>query len=376
LTAVINQPSGEYTVVIYNDTDIPMTFRLWVENGAFPMEEGEMEQSAAQPESSPSLAQTQPQTAALSRDASADPVYTVQAGDTLSLIAQSVYSDLALYDRLCRYNSIINCNLIAVGQTIRTPALAALAGGPVSATVPSPLPATVARESSVVQTAATSTTGEAVVDPTGSYTVATGDILGTIAQKLYGDFQRFREICTLNNLADCNSVSVGQVLRLPGGSSAPQPIAQVQTSSGDGAPQTSDMSLVPTLEQSADMGVFIMLWKATGLLSFLETDGPLTLFVPSDTVFAPTVQTDLNMWMNNKQVLEQLLSYHILVQSFDPDRTIAEPVNLRTLEGSTIRLERTADGRLLVNGANVIGTPVITSNGTIYTIDQILSPPE
>ena len=115
LTAVINQPSGEYTVVIYNDTDIPMTFRLWVENGAFPMEEGEMEQSAAQPESSPSLAQTQPQTAALSRDASADPVYTVQAGDTLSLIAQSVYSDLALYDRLCRYNSIINCNLIAVG---------------------------------------------------------------------------------------------------------------------------------------------------------------------------------------------------------------------------------------------------------------------
>jgi uncharacterized surface protein with fasciclin (FAS1) repeats len=72
--------------------------------------------------------------------------------------------------------------------------------------------------------------------------------------------------------------------------------------------------------------------------------------------------------------LERILSYHVLLRSFDASG-LTGAVDLPTLEGSTVRVERTASGGLLVNGAQVVGTPINASNGMIYTIDQVLSPP-
>ena len=50
LHAIIGQASGEYTVVVYNDTDIPMSFHLSIDNGTFPLEKEEEQPSATQPE--------------------------------------------------------------------------------------------------------------------------------------------------------------------------------------------------------------------------------------------------------------------------------------------------------------------------------------
>jgi len=388
LVAVIDQPSGEYTVVIYNDTDIPMHFRLSVENGGFPGEaippSPPAEDPAAIPAAisvAPAPAQVQPQPAqpqpaqtqsvAASRETGGDSIYTVQAGDTLGLIAQTLYGDLSLYSRLCSYNGIGDCNLIEVGQQLRTPPVAQLSG----------TAATTAQERSPVASA--QNVAAPAPGPVGdSYTVAAGDTLGTIAQELYGDFQRFQEICTLNGLSDCNVVSVGQVLRLPGGSNA-QAATSVAAASAPSQPeatappaavQTSSVGVVPTLEGTNDKSVFLSLWNSTGLLALLETDGPFTLFVPSDAAFAPVLETSLDMWMENKQVLERILSYHILLQSFDAS-ALTGAVDLPTLEGSTVRAERTASSELLVNGAQVSGTSISASNGMIYTIDQVLSPP-
>lgn len=374
LVAVIDQPSGEYTVVIYNDTDIPMHFRLSVENGTFPGEVSQPSQpaeeaaaaatipAASAPVQSPQQPATSP-SAAIVRETGGDSIYTVRAGDTLGLIAQTLYGDLSLYSRLCSYNGIEDCNLIEVGRQLRTPPLAQLDGAAVAT----------AQERSPVASA--QNVAAPASSPAGdSYTVAAGDTLGTIAQQLYGDFQRFREICTLNGLGDCNVVSVGQVLRLPAGSDA-QAVTPVAAAGAPSAPvQSSSVGVVPTLERTNDKSAFLSLWNSTGLLALLETDGPFTLFVPPDAVFAPVLEASLEMWMDNKQVLERILSYHVLLQSFDASG-LTGAVDLTTLEGSTLRVERTAGGELLVNGAQVIGTSIHASNGMIYTIDQVLSPP-
>ncbi len=408
LVATIERPSGEYAVVIYNDTDIPMTFHLWVENGTFPQEEIATAPSvdpapAAPPtktqaaEIPPAAAVSQPSAVASNTsrtdsrtDNSTGPTYTVRSGDTLGLIAQTIYGDLSLYARLCSYNSIGNCDVIEVGQALRTPSLAELTDSPSPAVTPAEAIPAVA-----VTGAQQSNTSAAASSTSDRYTVVAGDTLGTIAQRLYGDFQRYSEICALNGLADCGTVTIGQVLRLPGGSGAqtqtaikstetttapetpaPEAPAPSPPTTAPSAPQTSALGLVPTLEQSDHMSIFVMLWKTTGLLSFLETDGPLTLFVPSDTIFAPVTQANLTNWMTNKQVLERLLSYHVVVRSIDPGSVGTDGIDLGTLEGTPIRLERGADGALTVNGARVIGTPIVASNGTIYTIDQVLAPPQ
>lgn len=383
LVALISQPTGEYTVIVYNDTDIPMRYRLSVENGLFPqLTSGPASESQTEIAPVPSVAQS----VVTSRSTASDSTHTVQAGETLSLIAQAVYGDLSLYAQLCTYNSIANCDRIEVGQAIRVPPVAQLTG----AAGPTPV---VGAAAVTPQPLAAGSAGE-------SYTVASGDTLGSIARKLYGDFQRFRDICTANGLADCNVITVGQVLRLPDGDvaavrspdalAAPTaPLAAAPTSppvsptptpvpvaAAPVAPaQTSGTDIVSTLEQSVDKTIFLLLWNTTGLTPALSGPGPLTLFVPSDSAFSPLLQTNLNTWMDNKQTLERLLSHHVLTQAFDPASLTGGPVDIRTLAGTTLRLERTANGGLLVNGVQVIGTPIVASNGTVYTIDQVLSPP-
>ena len=50
-----------------------------------------------------------------------------------------------------------------------------------------------------------------------TYTVQTGDTLGKIAQKLYGDGARWTEIYEANKkqIADPNVIQIGQELRIP-----------------------------------------------------------------------------------------------------------------------------------------------------------------
>ena len=48
-----------------------------------------------------------------------------------------------------------------------------------------------------------------------SYKVKSGDSLGSIAMKFLGETSRWREIAELNDIANPNRISVGQVLQLP-----------------------------------------------------------------------------------------------------------------------------------------------------------------
>lgn len=52
---------------------------------------------------------------------SGDTVYTVQAGDSLSAIAQKYYGDEMEYKKIAHYNNISNPDLIQPGQKIRIP---------------------------------------------------------------------------------------------------------------------------------------------------------------------------------------------------------------------------------------------------------------
>lgn len=102
---------------------------------------------------------------------SAEQVYTVQAGDTLSKIAAKYGTT---YQKLASYNGIANPNIINVGQKIRIPGSGAK-----------------------------------------TYTVKPGDSLWAIAAAQLGDGSRYNEIKTLNGL-NSNTIYPGQTLKLPG----------------------------------------------------------------------------------------------------------------------------------------------------------------
>ncbi len=51
--------------------------------------------------------------------------------------------------------------------------------------------------------------------PTETYTVQAGDTLWSIAQRLYGDGKRWKDIAQANGITDARKLTVGTVLKIP-----------------------------------------------------------------------------------------------------------------------------------------------------------------
>ena len=105
-----------------------------------------------------------------------------------------------------------------------------------------------------------------------TYTVAPGDTLSKIAGKFLGDPALYKELATLNKIANPNLISVGQVLQIP--DSSPVAAAVVKSAS----------PLIPT-----------------PLLPVPIT--PAAPVVTSTSVAAPAGQSMLQQLLSNKKLL-------------------------------------------------------------------------
>ncbi|WP_192987461.1 LysM peptidoglycan-binding domain-containing protein [Carnobacterium mobile] len=125
--------------------------------------------------------------------------YTVKAGDTLTRIAKT---HKVTTQQLVTLNHLANPNLLKIGQLIKIPAATTTPATPKPAT---PKPAT----------PKPTTPKPAPVALT--YTIKKGDTLYSIAKK-YG--VTVQDIVTTNTLANANVIKIGQVIKIPGKTSA------------------------------------------------------------------------------------------------------------------------------------------------------------
>lgn len=62
-----------------------------------------------------------------------------------------------------------------------------------------------------------------------NYTIQAGDTLAGIARKFLGNALRYRELAALNNIANPNIITIGQVLKIPTVDDALKPIVVTAT---------------------------------------------------------------------------------------------------------------------------------------------------
>ena len=114
--------------------------------------------------------------------------------------------------------------------------------------------------------------------------------------------------------------------------------------------------------------------KAAGLVNTLKGPGPFTVFAPTDEAFAklPAGTLESLLKPENKAKLQSILTYHVV-----PGRVMAQDVvklhSAKTVEGQSIAI-KTMDGGVMVDGAHVTKTDIVTSNGVIHVIDSVLLP--
>ena len=109
-----------------------------------------------------------------------------------------------------------------------------------------------------------------------------------------------------------------------------------------------------------------------GLLPTLQSDGPFTVFAPTDQAFidAGIVLADLDT-AEGQATLSDILLYHVLNGEV-PAASVTDCMSAPTVNGNPLSF--TVGDSVMVNGATVVTADVATSNGVIHVIDKVLTP--
>ena len=137
----------------------------------------------------------------------------------------------------------------------------------------------------------------------------------------------------------------------------------------------ADETIVGVAAGNPDFSTLVAAVQAAGLAETLSGTGPYTVFAPTNEAFddLPAGLVDALLLPENKEVLTQILTYHVVegeVMSAD-----VQPGKVPTVEGSDLTIRVQKDGDVKVNRADVEAVDVVASNGVIHVIDEVLVPP-
>jgi len=127
------------------------------------------------------------------------------------------------------------------------------------------------------------------------------------------------------------------------------------------------------VDTAVSAGTFNTLAKAltaAGLVDTLKGPGPFTVFAPTDEAFAKLPKAQLDALLADKAKLTAVLTYHVV-----SGKVMAKDVKagkVKTVQGSDLTVA-TAGG-VMVDGARVTATDIISDNGVIHVIDSVVLP--
>ena len=131
-------------------------------------------------------------------------------------------------------------------------------------------------------------------------------------------------------------------------------------------------TIVDVASANSDFSTLVAAVAAADLVETLSSEGPFTVFAPTNEAFAalPAGVLDALLLPENKATLVKILTYHVVsgtVYAADvADGAVA------TVEGQSITLS-TKDG-VSVNNAKVVIADVMADNGVIHAIDAVILP--
>lgn len=132
--------------------------------------------------------------------------------------------------------------------------------------------------------------------------------------------------------------------------------------------------IVDTAVSAGSFNTLVRAVQAADLVGTLKSDGPFTVFAPTDEAFArlPEGTLDNLLKPENKSQLQAILTYHVLPgKIMSADAAMAS--SAKTVNGQSFRISKSANG-LMVDNANVIKADIAASNGVIHVIDRVILP--
>ena len=140
------------------------------------------------------------------------------------------------------------------------------------------------------------------------------------------------------------------------------------------APMDQEQDIVDIAAGNEDFSTLVAAVQAAGLVDTLKSDGPFTVFAPTNDAFAAlpegTVET-LLLPENNDQLVA-ILTYHVVPGAVTSDQLAGQRLSVTTVQGSDVHVDGT-DG-VMVDNATVTAADIMASNGVIHVIDSVILP--
>jgi uncharacterized surface protein with fasciclin (FAS1) repeats len=130
--------------------------------------------------------------------------------------------------------------------------------------------------------------------------------------------------------------------------------------------------IVETAQAAGGFTTLLTAVEAAGLVDTLKGEGPFTVFAPTDAAFAALPAGTIEALLADTEALTEILLYHVVPGQVTADQVI-QLDSAQTVEGSTITI-RVEDGTVFINDAQILTTDILTSNGVIHVIDQVILP--
>jgi uncharacterized surface protein with fasciclin (FAS1) repeats len=131
--------------------------------------------------------------------------------------------------------------------------------------------------------------------------------------------------------------------------------------------------IVDTAVAAGSFTTLVAAVQAAGLVDTLKSDGPFTVFAPTDDAFAKLPAGTVEELLKDPKALANILLYHVV-----PGQVMASQVTdgltAKTAQGSPVTFS-VVDGTAKINDATIVTTDIETSNGVIHVIDSVILPP-
>jgi transforming growth factor-beta-induced protein len=144
--------------------------------------------------------------------------------------------------------------------------------------------------------------------------------------------------------------------------------------SSDAKSAKTQHDIVDTAVKAGQFDTLVAAVKAAGLVDVLKSDGPFTVFAPTDEAFAKLPKGTLESLLKpeNKDKLAAILTYHVV-----PGKLTASDVTRATgavsVNGQWLGF-KAANGKVMVDEATVVTADIKCANGVIHVIDQVVLP--
>ena len=130
-------------------------------------------------------------------------------------------------------------------------------------------------------------------------------------------------------------------------------------------------NLVETAINAGTFKTLIIALREAGLYDILCSEGPYTVFAPTDEAFSKLPNGEIEKIMKDKEKLTDILTYHVIAKKvFSKDVTALQKAD--TINGKQVKIKN--GNSVKIDNARIIKSDIKCTNGVIHIIDEVLFP--